>query len=79
MWADRLRHRPNIVPALGERLVFAGLCPIIAVKKCYVERAVPPLLGVGVKGNGPALNQWFDGFYLLISLPLIQYALGAFT
>ena len=26
----------NIVPALGERLVFAGLCHITAVKKCYV-------------------------------------------
>ena len=32
-------------PTLGERLVFAGLCHITAVKKCFVERAVPPLLG----------------------------------
>ena len=39
------RRQPNIVPTLGERLVFAGLCLITAVKKSYVERAVPPLLG----------------------------------
>ena len=26
--------------------MFAGLCHITAVKKCYVERTVPPLLGV---------------------------------
>ena len=29
-----------------ERLVFAGPYYITAVKECYVERAVPPLLGV---------------------------------
>ena len=72
-------------PTLGERLVFAGLYHIAAVKKCYVEPAVPPLLGYGVKGSGPALNQcWhrehvFAGFYLLISPPLIPYTLGAFS
>ena len=44
-------------PTLGERLVFSGLCHITAIKKCYVEQAVPPLLGgggYGVKGSGPA-------------------------
>ena len=85
MRTHRLRHWPNIVPALGERLVFAGLYHITAVKKCYVERAVLLCWGYGVKGSGPALNQCshrenvFAGFYLLISPPLIPYRLGAFS
>ena len=32
MWTHRLRHWPNIVPTLGERLVFAGLYHITVVK-----------------------------------------------
>ena len=91
MWTHSLRHWPNIVPMLGERLVFAGLYHITAVEKCYVERAVPPLLGVGVKGSGPALNQcshrehMLTGLYLLISPPPapppppIPHTLSAFS
>ena len=70
---SRLRHWLNIVPILGECLVFAGLYPITAVKKCYVERAVPCLLGVRCR------EHVFAGFYLLISPPLIPYTLGAFS
>ena len=46
MWTHSLRHWTNIVPTFGERLEFAGLYHITAIKKWYVERAIPPLLGV---------------------------------
>ena len=32
MLANRLRRWPNIVPALGERLVFAGICLCLLIK-----------------------------------------------
>ena len=73
--------QPNIVPTLRERLVFAGLYHITAVKKCYVEQRLLLCWGYGVKGGGPALNEHvFARFYLLISHPpLIPYTLGAFS
>ena len=56
MLTHRLRPWPNMIPALGERLVFAGLYHITAVKKCYEERAVPPLLGVRCQRQWPSIK-----------------------
>ena len=55
----RLRHWPNIVSTLGECLLFAGLYHITAVEKCYVERAVPPLLGVRCQRQWPSIKPMF--------------------
>ena len=50
---------PNIVPALGERLMFAGLYHITAVKKGYVERTFPLLLGVQCQRQWPIIKPLF--------------------
>ena len=56
--SDTGQHCTNI------GLVFAGLYHITAVKKCYVERAVPPLLGVRCQRQWPSikLNMCLPGF-----------------
>ena len=46
-------------PTLGERLVFAGLYHITAIKKCYVERAVAPLLGIRCQRQWPSIKPMF--------------------